>query len=106
MPKYLIQASYTVDGLNGVLRDGGSARLQAVERMVESVSGRVEQMYFAFGENDVYIIADLPSNTASAAVGLRVSAAGGARTKTVVLLTAEEIDEATRQEVEYRAPGA
>src|SRR4051794_9893419 len=103
MPKYLIQASYTVDGLKGVLRDGGTARLQAVERMAESAGGRVEQMYFAFGENDVYIIVDLPSNASSAAVGLRVSAAGGARTKTVVLLTPEEIDEAARQEVEYQA---
>ncbi|MEV8635638.1 GYD domain-containing protein [Streptosporangium sp. NPDC051023] len=106
MPKYLIQASYTVDGLKGVLRDGGNARRQAVERMVESASGRVEQMYFAFGEPDVYLIVDLPSNVASAAVGLTVSAAGGVRTRTVVLLTPEEIDEASRQEVEYRAPGA
>ncbi|WP_433259283.1 GYD domain-containing protein (plasmid) [Streptosporangium sp. CA-135522] len=106
MPKYLIQASYTMDGLKGVLRDGGTARREVVERMVESVSGRVEQMYFAFGENDVYIIADMPNNVASAAVGLTASAAGGARTRTVVLLTPEEIDEATRQEVEYRAPGA
>lgn len=106
MPKYLIQASYTVDGLKGVLRDGGTARRQAVERMAESAGGRVEQMYFAFGESDVYIIVDLPNNAASAAVGLRVSAAGGARTKTVVLLTPKEIDEATRVEVEYRAPGA
>jgi uncharacterized protein with GYD domain len=105
MPKYLIQASYTVDGLKGVLREGGTGRRQAVERMAESLGGRVEQMYYAFGESDVYVIVDLPGNVASAALGLRVSAAGGARTKTVVLLTSEEIDEAVRQEVEYRAPG-
>ncbi|MEV7013584.1 GYD domain-containing protein [Streptosporangium sp. NPDC051022] len=105
MSKYLIKVNYTVDGLKGVLRDGGTTRRQVVERMVESVGGRVEQMYYAFGETDLYIIADLPSNVASAAVGLRVSAAGGAGTKTVVLLTPEEVDEATRQEVEYRAPG-
>ncbi|MEU7854303.1 GYD domain-containing protein [Nonomuraea sp. NPDC049141] len=106
MPKYLIQASYSVDGIKGVLRDGGTARCRVVERMLESVGGRVEQMYFAFGENDVYIIGDLPNNAASAAIGLAVTAAGGARTKTVVLLTPEEIDEAARQEVDYRAPGA
>ncbi|GAA3467772.1 GYD domain-containing protein [Nonomuraea roseola] len=105
MPKYLIQASYTVDGLKGVLREGGTGRRQAVERMAESLGGRVEQMYYAFGESDVYVIVDLPGNVASAALGLRVSAAGGARTKTVVLLTSEEIDDAVRQEVEYRAPG-
>jgi uncharacterized protein with GYD domain len=106
MPKYLIQASYTTDGLKGLLQEGGTLRRQVVERMAESLGGRVEQMYFAFGENDVYIVADLPSNAASAALGLTTSAAGGVRTKTVVLLTAEEIDEATRQKVQYRAPGA
>ncbi|MFD1932278.1 MULTISPECIES: GYD domain-containing protein [Nonomuraea] len=105
MPKYLIQATYTADGIKGVLREGGTGRRQAVERMTESLGGRVEQMYYAFGETDVYVIVDLPDNVSSAALGLRVSAAGGARTKTVVLLTPEEIDEATRQEVEYRAPG-
>ncbi|MFI7704098.1 GYD domain-containing protein [Nonomuraea sp. NPDC049480] len=106
MPKYLIQATYTADGLKGVLRDGGTGRRQAVERMAESVGGRVEQMYFAFGENDAYVIVDMPDNVASAAVGLAVSAAGGARARTVVLLTPEEIDEAARKQVEYRAPGA
>jgi uncharacterized protein with GYD domain len=106
MPKYLIQASYTAEGLKGVLHEGGTARRQVVERTVESLGGRVEQMYFAFGETDVYIVADLPSNAACAAFGLTASAAGAVRTNTVVLLTAEEIDEATRQKVQYQAPGA
>ncbi|MEU7000684.1 GYD domain-containing protein [Nonomuraea sp. NPDC046570] len=105
MPKYLIQANYSTNGIKGVLRDGGTSRRQAVQRMTESVGGRVEQMYFAFGDSDVYVIVDMPNNVASAAVGLTVSAAGGARTKTVVLLTPEEVDEAARQEVDYRAPG-
>ncbi|WP_433420935.1 GYD domain-containing protein [Microtetraspora malaysiensis] len=106
MPKYLIQASYTEAGLKGVLKGGGTARRQAVDRMVESVGGRVEQMYFAFGESDVYIVADLPSNAASAAVGFTTSASGGVRTKTVVLLTAEEVDEAAKLKVQYQTPGA
>ncbi|MGW0803975.1 GYD domain-containing protein [Nonomuraea sp. NPDC002799] len=106
MPKYLIQAIYTADGLKGVLQEGGTGRRQAVERMVESVGGRVEQMYFAFGEADTYVIVDLPSNAASAAVSLRISASGAVHTKTAVLLTPEEIDDAARMEVAYRAPGA
>ncbi len=105
MPKYLIQATYTAEGLAGVLQDGGTGRRQAVERMVESLGGRVEQMYFAFGETDTYVLVDLPGNAASAAVGLTVSASGVVRTKTTVLLTPEEIDEAVRLEVTYRAPG-
>ncbi|GAA3224265.1 GYD domain-containing protein [Nonomuraea helvata] len=106
MPKYLIQSTYTADGAKGVLREGGTGRRQAVERMAASVGGRVEQMYFAFGENDVYVIVDMPDNVASAAVGLNVSASGGVLMKTVVLMTPEEIDEAARKDVEYRSPGA
>ncbi|MEU6715974.1 GYD domain-containing protein [Nonomuraea sp. NPDC046802] len=106
MPKYLIQATYTADGLKGVLRDGGTGRRQAVERVVESVGGRVEQMYFAFGESDTYVIVDLPTNAASAAMSLAISASGTVRMKTAVLLTPEEIDDAVRMEVAYRAPGA
>lgn len=105
MPKYLIQASYTTEGLQGLIREGGTARRLAVDRAIESLGGRVEQMYFAFGANDVYVLVDLPSNASSAAMGLVTSAAGGVRTNTVVLLTAEEMDEATRQSVEYRPPG-
>lgn len=105
MPKYLIQATYTAEGIKGVLQDGGTGRRQAVERMAESVGGRVEQMYFAFGEADTYVIVDLPSNAASAAVGLTISASGAVRMKTAVLLTPEEIDDAARMEVAYRAPG-
>ncbi|MBB5784174.1 GYD domain-containing protein [Nonomuraea jabiensis] len=106
MPKYLLQSTYTTEGLRGLLRDGGTARRQAVERLAESVGGRVEQMYFAFGETDTFVIMDLPSNAAEAALGLAVSASGAVRTNTIVLLTPEEIDEATRMEVAYRAPGA
>ncbi|GGS69210.1 GYD domain-containing protein [Nonomuraea spiralis] len=106
MPKYLLQSTYTTEGLRGLLRDGGSARRQAVDRLAQSVGGRVEQMYFAFGETDTYVILDLPSNAASAALALAVSASGAVRTNTIVLLTPEEVDEATRTEVAYRAPGS
>lgn len=106
MPKYLIQATYTADGLKGVLKDGGTGRRQAVDRVVESIGGRVEQMYFAFGETDTYVIVDLPSNEASAALGLTISASGVVQMKTIVLLTPEQVDEAVRMEVAYRAPGA
>ncbi|MGI5349783.1 GYD domain-containing protein [Streptomyces sp. CA-250714] len=106
MAKYLFRVKLTVDGLKGLLKDGGTARREVVERMVQSLGGRLESMYWAFGEEDVYVTADLPGNTAAAAMGLVTSAAGGVRTSTVVLLTTEEIDEAARKKVEYRAPGA
>jgi len=104
--KYLIQASYTTEGIRGVLKEGGSSRAATIEKMIADLGGGMESFYFAFGGDDVYVIADLPDNTTAASVGLTVTASGAVRTKTVVLLTPEEIDRATRQTVDYRAPGA
>ncbi|MBR8641402.1 GYD domain-containing protein [Streptomyces tuirus] len=106
MAKYLFKVQLTTDGLKGLLREGASARREVVTRMVEGLGGRVETMYWAFGDDDVYVTAELPGNTSAAAMGMVVSAAGGVRTSTVVLLSADEIDEAVRQQVDYRAPGA
>ncbi len=106
MPKYLYKVKLTVDGLQGLLNEGGGARREVVERMVQSLGGRLESMYWAFGDDDVYVTVDLPNNTSAAAMGLVTSAAGGVRTSTIVLLSPDEIDEAIRQNVEYRAPGA
>ncbi|WP_033321918.1 GYD domain-containing protein [Streptomyces yerevanensis] len=106
MSKYLFKVKLTVDGLQGLLKEGGTARREVVDRMVQSLGGRVESMYWAFGDEDAYITVDLPSNTSAVAMGLVTSAAGGVRTSTVVLLSPDEIDEAVRQKVEYRAPGA
>lgn len=105
MAKYLIQASYTTEGIRGVLKEGGSSRASTVEKMIADLGGGMESFYFAFGGDDVYVIADMPDNTTAASVGLTVTASGAVRTKTVVLLTPEEIDRATRQTVDYRAPG-
>ncbi|GCB48147.1 GYD domain-containing protein [Streptomyces sp. NL15-2K] len=106
MPKYLFRVKLASEGLKGLLKEGAAARREVVERMVQSLDGRVESMYWAFGDDDVILTVELPGNTSAAAMGLVASASGGIRTNTVVLLTAEEIDEAVRQKVEYRAPGA
>ncbi len=104
MPKYLVQASYTVEGIKGVLRSGGSARRAAVKEMLEGLDGRLEAFYFAFGEDDAYVIVDVPDNASVAAVSMAVGASGAARTKTTVLLTPEEVDQAAKKQVRYRPP--
>jgi uncharacterized protein with GYD domain len=105
MPKYLLETNYTLEGVRGVLAKGGSARLAAAKAAAESAGGSIEGFYFAFGGVDVFVIADLPSNEAAAAVALTVSAGGGATVKTTVLLTPEEIDAAAQQSVSYSPPG-
>ena len=104
MPRFLFEASYTVEGLKGLRRQGGSGRREAVARAAQSVGGRLEHFYFAFGEHDAFAVADLPDNESAAAFALAVSEAGGASVRTVVLLTPEEVDEAAKHSVEYRPP--
>ena len=106
MPKYLIEASYSLEGVKGVQSAGGSSRRDAVAKVAESVGGRLECFYFAFGDHDVYTIVDLPDNESAAAVALGVNAAGGASVRTVVLLEPEEVDAAAKRSVDYRPPGA
>jgi uncharacterized protein with GYD domain len=99
MPKYLIEASYSAEGAKSIMKRGGTARRAVVQKMVESLGGRLDAFYFVFGENDVHVILDLPENLTAA-----VMSTGAARTKTTVLLTPEEIDQAVKRPVDYEPP--
>ena len=105
MPKFLFEASYSLDGVKGVQSAGGTSRRDAVAQVAESVGGRLESFYFAFGDRDAYVIVDLPDNESATAVALTVNAAGGATVRTVVLLTPDEVDAAAKRSVDYRPPG-
>ncbi|MFC8094202.1 GYD domain-containing protein [Streptomyces sp. NPDC057301] len=105
MPKYLIQATYTPEGTKGLLKEGASGRRAAVEQVVSGLGGTVEAMYFAFGEHDFVCIIDFPDPVSMAAVSLTVKASGALHTRATPLLTLEEIDEAARRQVAFRAPG-
>jgi uncharacterized protein with GYD domain len=105
MAKYLIEASYTREGIEGVRSKGGSSRRDAVADTVKSMGGELESFYFAFGEYDAFVIADLPNNQSAAAIALAVNSTGAASIRTTVLLSPEEVDEAAKQSVDYRPPG-
>ena len=106
MPKFLIEASYTLDGTKGVQSAGGTSRRDAVAQLAESVGGSLESFHFAFGDTDAYVIVDLPDNESAAAVALTVNTSGAVTTKTVALMTPEEVDAAAKRSVDYRPPGA
>ena len=105
MPKYLVQASYTREGVQGLLKEGGSSRRQAIEQLLKGMGATLEAFYYAFGDNDVVTIVDAPDNVTTAAVSLVINASGAVTTKTTVLLTPEEVDAATKKSVNYRPPG-
>jgi len=106
MPKFMLAATLTQSGVQGVLKEGGTSRREAVRKTTESVGGTLEAFYFAFGENDVYLIVDVPDAAAAAAAAMTTTASGAVRVNTTVLITPEEMDEVKNRSVEYRPPGA
>ena len=107
MPKYMIEGTYSVQGAQGLLKEGGSGRRAALEKAIQSVGGKLETFYFAFGDTDVFLIADVPDSASAVSASLTASAAGGvSHVKTTPLITVEEMDEAAKKSPSYRAPGA
>ena len=105
MAKYLVEARYTAEGAKGLVREGGTGRRAAAAKAVEGLGGKIEAFYYAFGEVDAYVIFDVPDNVSAAALSLAVSQSGGINTKTVVLMTPEEMDQAGKKAVDFRPPG-
>jgi len=88
-----------------VAREGGTARGAAITKAAESVGGKVEAVYFAFGENDFYVVLDLPDSGTAAAISMKANQTGTVKSNTVLLMTPEELDAALKKNVQYRAPG-
>lgn len=105
MPKYLVKANYTLEGLKGVKEKGAKSRADAVGEMIKGLGGTMDGFFFAFGDTDVYVVAELPDDETAAAIAFNVSAAGGATTSTVKLLTVEQADAALSIGVSYVPPG-
>jgi uncharacterized protein with GYD domain len=106
MAKFMVKASYNAEGARGLLKEGGTNRRAAVARTVESLGGKVEAFYFAYGDADAFLIVDFPDTASGIAVSLAVNASGVTRCSTIPLITPEEIDAACKKSVTYRAPGA
>jgi len=105
MPKYLLQANYTGEGVKGLRKEGGTSRRAAAEALVKSLGGSMESFYYAFGDTDVFTVVDMPDQASMSALCLAIGASGAVSGKTTVLITPEEVDAATKKTLTYRAPG-
>jgi uncharacterized protein with GYD domain len=105
MAKYMLIGSYTADGAKGVLKEGGSRRVEAATKAITSAGGTLESFYFGFGSDDYYVTVDFPDHASAAAAALTVGASGTSRARTVVLIAPEEIDAASQKTVNFRPPG-
>ena len=105
MAKYLMQASYGAQGVQGLIQGGGSNRVAAVEALVQQMGGTVEVVYFSFGDSDVIGICDMPDNVSAVAISLAVNASGVINAKVTPLITPEELDAAAKKVPNYTPPG-
>lgn len=105
MAKYLYQVNYVGEGIKGLVKEGGSSRKAVAQKAAKSLGGKVEAFYFAFGDFDAYMICDMPDHASASSLALTVNASGAVTVKTVVLVSPEEVDAATKKKMAYRAPG-
>jgi uncharacterized protein with GYD domain len=105
MAKYLVEGRYTAEGAKGLACEGGTGRRAAATKVVESLGGKLEAFYYAFGDVDIYAIFDVPDHASAAALALAVTQSGGLNLKTVVLISPEDMDQAGKKAVDYRSPG-
>src|SRR5437867_4612884 len=103
MAKYLIQANYVGEGIKGLLKEGGSSRRKVVDELMDSVGGKAESFYYAFGDTNAFVIVDVPDNVTAAAVALTVGASGAVTLKATVLMTGEEVDQDTKKSAVARS---
>jgi uncharacterized protein with GYD domain len=106
MAKFLAKAAYTAEGTRGLIKEGGSARVEAVTKLLEKLGGKVEAFYFAYGDYDAYLIVDVADAATALALSLAVNASGAVTLDMVPLISAKQMDEAAKVSVSYRAPGA
>jgi uncharacterized protein with GYD domain len=105
--KYLLKVSYSAEGIKGVMKEGGTSRVASVEKALSGVGGSLESFYYAFGTDDVYVIADVPDHATAMALAATIGSSGSiARYETVVLVTPAEVDDAMKLAIDYRPPGS
>ena len=105
MPKYLFHVNYVGEGIKGLLKEGGTKRRVAADQAFASLGGSIESMYYAFGDTDLFIIADMPDQALTVALALTLTASGALTIRTTPLMTMEDMDEASKKSPTYRAPG-
>ncbi|MFG2056802.1 GYD domain-containing protein [Micromonospora sp. NPDC048930] len=106
MPTFLLKSTYTAEGLNGLIRDGGTKRAEVVRALVENAGGQLTSFHFAFAEEDTYVLCELPDHRAAAALAISIGGARGLRVQVTPLLSPAEVDEAAQMPTGYTPPGA
>jgi uncharacterized protein with GYD domain len=87
MPSYLVQASYTIEALQALMKKPQD-RTAVVTKAVENLGGTLIGLWLSFGDQDIVALAEMPNNVSAAALSLAIAAGGALKsTKTTPLLT-------------------
>jgi uncharacterized protein with GYD domain len=108
MPNYLTRFNYTPETWARLIGNPEDRR-KAAQAYIESVGGKLQGFWYAFGTHDGYCLWEAPNNVSMAAVALAIGAGGALSSfETTVLLTVDETMDALRKakQIKYRAPGA
>src|SRR5258708_32466263 len=105
MAKYMYQASYTVEGVRGLLKETASGRRKAVEAAIVALGGKVECLYYTFGSDDVVLIMDMPDKITAAGLVMTGAARGMGRGRVTTLLTGGGAGQGLGVQAASRAPG-
>jgi uncharacterized protein with GYD domain len=106
MAYYLIQSTFAQSSAKAMVANP-QPREDVVRKTCESLGGKLHSFFFAFGEYDVAVIAELPDNKAAAAIALAVGGTGAvSRHMTTVLMTSAEAVDAMKaaKKVSYTPP--
>ena len=101
MGKYLFQVSYTAQGAKGLLEGGGGERRPSRPPKVSAARSSPSTSPSATPMPS----SSLPDHASASAISLAVSASGGAYCKTIVLMTPDEVDQASKKPLTYTGPG-
>ena len=105
MPIYLQQVAYSTEGWEALVGNPQN-RIEAVRPAIEKLGGKIQNAWFAFGDYDVVLIIEMPSNVDAGAIAMAFAAGGACKSvKTTPLMTAEESVQAMKKAANagYRA---
>lgn len=106
MPHYLQQVAHSIEGWKALVKEPQNRIEAAVRPAIQKLGGTIESAWFTFGDYDVVLIVQMPSNVDASAIAIAFAAGGACKgVKTTPLLTVEEAVEAMKKAAgsEYRA---
>lgn len=80
--------------------------MEITRKAIESLGGKMEAYYFAFGSNDFFLIAEAPDNVNAVTGSLVANASGTVNVSITPLITPEEVDQAVKQTMDWSPPRA